>query len=268
MNNDIGSRIMVLRKSKNMTQEALANVLGISPQAVSKWETGTTLPDILLLPIIAEALDTDINALFGLDFGMDPVRHNKNLTKQNIHEEMYNEFFEILQYLWIRDEKESVKEKAKETIEYIKSHRNTQTLILSNLEGNGVYADADIALVFNKDKNDIRKLLENDTAWDVLKRFADDATGTVFKFIIENQDRSFTSSLIAKKCNIDIKSTERALENLIRLKLMERTDVNTDDGIIYVYCTYGSHKKILIYSLLSIAARLGEYSECYMGFMN
>lgn len=43
MNNDIGARIMSLRKSKNMTQEALGNMLGISPQAVSKWETGVSL---------------------------------------------------------------------------------------------------------------------------------------------------------------------------------------------------------------------------------
>ena len=69
-----------------MTQEALGNMLGISPQAVSKWETGTTLPDILLMPIIAEALDTDLNALFGIDsasHGNNGKRH-ENLTKQNI----------------------------------------------------------------------------------------------------------------------------------------------------------------------------------------
>ncbi len=263
MNNDIGARIMVLRKSKNMTQEALANMLGISPQAVSKWETGTTLPDILLLPIIAEALDTDINALFGIDsasHGNNGKRH-ENLTKQNIHEEIYNEFFEMLQVLF------SNKNETKETIDFIKTHRNAQTMVLSNQEGNGVYADADIALAFTKDKNDIYELLENDAARAVLKCFADSETKNVFKFIIENESKSFTSSLIAQKCNIDIKSVETALENLLRINLVGRTDINADDEIIYAYRAWGTHKKVLIYSMLSIAARLGEYSECYMGFI-
>lgn len=263
MNNDIGARIMSLRKSKNMTQEALGNMLGISPQAVSKWETGTTLPDILLMPIIAEALDTDLNALFGIDSAShgNNGKRNENLTKQNIHEEIYNEFFEILQDLFRN------KNETKETIDFIKTHRNAQTMVLSNQEGNGVYADADIALAFTKDKNDIRELLENDAAQRVLKCFADSETKNVFKFIIENEGKSFTSSLISQKCSIDIKSVETALEDLLRISLVGRTDINADDEIIYAYRAWGTHKKVLIYSMLSIAARLGEYSECYMGFI-
>ena len=48
--NNIGERIAKLRKNSGFTQEVLANTLGVSPQTVSKWETGTTMPDILLLP--------------------------------------------------------------------------------------------------------------------------------------------------------------------------------------------------------------------------
>jgi len=46
--NTIGERIAVLRKSKGFTQEELASAIGVSAQSVSKWETGTTMPDILL----------------------------------------------------------------------------------------------------------------------------------------------------------------------------------------------------------------------------
>ena len=48
--NSIGERIAQLRKNSGFTQEILANTLGVSPRTVSKWETGTTMPDILLLP--------------------------------------------------------------------------------------------------------------------------------------------------------------------------------------------------------------------------
>lgn len=53
-----------LRRKKNLTQEQLANLVNVSSQAVSKWETSDTLPDTALLPKIARALDTSIDALF------------------------------------------------------------------------------------------------------------------------------------------------------------------------------------------------------------
>ena len=55
------------RKEKNMTQEELACRLGITPQAISKWENGIGLPDVTLFPLIAEELDISIEALFGVE---------------------------------------------------------------------------------------------------------------------------------------------------------------------------------------------------------
>lgn len=43
-------KIAELRKAKGISQQDLADVLGVSFQSVSKWETGTTMPDITLLP--------------------------------------------------------------------------------------------------------------------------------------------------------------------------------------------------------------------------
>ncbi|MCL2772302.1 MAG: helix-turn-helix domain-containing protein [Oscillospiraceae bacterium] len=60
----IGQIILELRKSKGSTQEELANAVGISPQAVSKWENGST-PDTELLPAIADYFNVPIDRLFG-----------------------------------------------------------------------------------------------------------------------------------------------------------------------------------------------------------
>ena len=61
--NNIGAVISELRKRRGLTQERLAEMVGVSPPAVSKWETGASCPDVALLAPIARALDTDVNAL-------------------------------------------------------------------------------------------------------------------------------------------------------------------------------------------------------------
>ena len=56
-----GAQIAALRKGKGMTQNELGNLLGISFQAVSKWERGETLPDTAILLDLARALDTTVD---------------------------------------------------------------------------------------------------------------------------------------------------------------------------------------------------------------
>ena len=56
MNESIGNRISKFRKAKGLTQEALANLMGVSSQAVSKWETDASCPDITALPQLCRIL--------------------------------------------------------------------------------------------------------------------------------------------------------------------------------------------------------------------
>ncbi len=59
----VGKKIAGLRKEKGMTQDDIAEMLNVSPQAVSKWENDISYPDIMLLPKIAELLGTTIDEL-------------------------------------------------------------------------------------------------------------------------------------------------------------------------------------------------------------
>ena len=63
MNETLGKRITMYRKEKGLRQEDLAEKLGVSPQAVSKWETDQTCPDISLLPQLAKLLDVSVDEL-------------------------------------------------------------------------------------------------------------------------------------------------------------------------------------------------------------
>ena len=60
----IGEKIKELRKVKGISQEALAQVLGVTFQAISKWETGTASPDLSLIPAIASYFGVSIDELF------------------------------------------------------------------------------------------------------------------------------------------------------------------------------------------------------------
>ena len=63
MDMTIGKRIAFLRKEKGLTQEELAQHMGISPQAVSKWENDQTCPDISALPKLARLFGVTVDEL-------------------------------------------------------------------------------------------------------------------------------------------------------------------------------------------------------------
>ncbi len=63
----VGRNIKNARTEKNMTQLELADILGVSYQAVSNWERGNTMPDITKLPEISKTLEIEISTLLGED---------------------------------------------------------------------------------------------------------------------------------------------------------------------------------------------------------
>ena len=67
---EMGALLRKLRQETNMTQRELAEVLCVSPQAVSKWETGAGCPDVGLLAALAERFGVSVERLLGGD--LDP----------------------------------------------------------------------------------------------------------------------------------------------------------------------------------------------------
>ena len=65
MKETFGQRFAKLRKAKNLRQEDIADKIGISPQAVSKWENDISLPDISLLSELSDILSVSLDDLLG-----------------------------------------------------------------------------------------------------------------------------------------------------------------------------------------------------------
>lgn len=91
-----GDNLKQLRKEKNLTQEALADSLGVSFQTVSKWERGETYPDITMLPVIAAIFEISVDGLLGTD------KHQK--------EQKANEYIDLYDNMQLKNAADVLKE--------------------------------------------------------------------------------------------------------------------------------------------------------------
>jgi tellurite methyltransferase len=87
MKDRLANNISRYRKEKGLTQERLAQKLGVTFQAVSKWETTQTLPDISLLPKLSQVLEISVDKLLGY------VSYDKQIS-------IYEEEYKIPEYYW------------------------------------------------------------------------------------------------------------------------------------------------------------------------
>lgn len=92
--NNFCNIIASLRKEKGWTQTTLAEKIGISPQAVSKWECGIGFPDVMLFPVIAEVLSVPIGNLFG-----EKSKEDESMQRNNEYKKEFTACKTITVYL-------------------------------------------------------------------------------------------------------------------------------------------------------------------------
>lgn len=90
-----GEKLKKLRKAKGLTQETLADFLGVSFQAVSKWERNESYPDISILPVLASFFGVTVDSLLG----MDMMENEKKIKKYN---ESYSRFINEQNFVELR----------------------------------------------------------------------------------------------------------------------------------------------------------------------
>ncbi len=71
---NLSENIIRLRRKRKLTQEQLADFVGVTKAAVSKWETAQSIPDILLLPRLASLFDVTVDELIGYQIGRASCR--------------------------------------------------------------------------------------------------------------------------------------------------------------------------------------------------
>jgi len=94
---DIGNKIKLLRQKIGATQEQLGEKIGVSAQSISKWETGMTMPDITLLPILSSELGVTIDELFDLTVEQKLQRMEKRIDiEEEISDDVFYEYENML----------------------------------------------------------------------------------------------------------------------------------------------------------------------------
>ncbi len=140
-----GDNLKRLRKEKELTQETLADFLGVSFQTISKWERGENYPDITMLPTIASFFNVTIDDLLGV---------NKSLEKQKI-----NEYLKLYDDMKLKDLSFTYKKFQKAVKEFPNDYR----ILIRYMEllyevkgfGQGEYKDIskEIASIYEKIQN-------------------------------------------------------------------------------------------------------------------
>ena len=114
---ELGKKIKQYRFKAGLTQDQLAEKLGIAAQSVSKWENGVTMPDITVLPLLAEVFGISIDDLFDLTTEQRLNRiENRMDAEQELPQDVFREYEEFLKGQMTSEE---YKKRATELIAYL-----------------------------------------------------------------------------------------------------------------------------------------------------
>lgn len=250
----VGEKIAELRKQKNMTQEDFGAMLGISAQSVSKWENHVSMPDISLIPIIADTFDITIDELFDKKASIPSVK------TEDMIESAFEKLLKIIfSYFDIGDNFEEYKNS-------INADNDTSTALYTE---NGVlWGNENIGIIYRKSAKDSIPLLKDDEARAYLAMLANESVCKILAYMAENGNKSFTAASVAAKCGITAENAESSLKLLKKHHLAASQTVDLGDETVTVWKKGSSHKMFFIYSMLLLAQKAYTCEDnyyCYRG---
>ena len=256
--NSIGENIAALRKQKGITQEALASAIGVSPQSISKWENNTNMPDIMLLPIIADIFQVSIDNLFG----------RQSAKIDNKSEDAYDlccdAMLETMMSCFYRP---GIDEQFENTLAFYKksleTDSNSRTAIIRK-HGIVYYRTPIGGLILKKPESHWYELLNKPEAIETLNLLADHDFRIALTEIIRTQKTMFTISSLCNRCKIE--NAIALEENFKKSKLFFEKEVDIDDSTVSVYELEQGQRLLLMYAVLTYAAEYNMYKDSYAGY--
>jgi len=258
----IGKNIADLRKNSCMTQEQLAEILGVSSQTISKWENEVTMPDIMLLPVIAACFDITVDELY---CGRKPTKKRQPVDYDDIPEMLYDTVIDLTQRGWVDTVEgkdiEAEKEKMKS---YLAENRKVKTATFSNKRG-AVVATSEIGLL-HRGKANADQLVQEGIGR-VLEVLSKLAVRRVFAYEMENMTKPITAPYAAKQCNISADEATEALELLTEIHVNHPTDVMLDENnFVRMYALNSDESIMYVLMILKTARLIDENEQHYFNY--
>lgn len=240
--------LATLRKKNNLTQEELGAKLGVSAQSISKWENSVSMPDICLLPMIAETLGVSIDELFGINNS-----HSIN-NADDLPKEMHEEIFERINH-WFdtADAKEAYKK-------FAEKHDNVASVFFT--KDGAIFENKNIGVIFPKAPTEAIKLLNDDGAKEFLSVLSDPGVFATIEHLATSKQYATVAS-IANKCALSEKDVRSALEKLKRYQFVNHQCINLEDETVDIWRIQRTHALLFIYTILELAKQASIPADNY-----
>lgn len=258
---NISQNISNLRKQKGVTQEQMAVALNISPQAVSKWETNTSLPDTQLIPVIAEYFDVSIDYLYyGQEYSYSDI-YNKVFSKVAKYSQQSKESYEEALKLFACAHRGVSRWNYKDNDHILSGgpiHFSSENgLSLLSGKGYGTIITRDFFKTITKDTVEF--------AEKIMPVISEKNTILVCLAIISMSDISFGE--MREKLNFDDATLRAALDKLIAAKLViEKKSKHKSLGLTYEINEMYHTCLSIIFATLEMQRYSLKSFSCCMGF--
>lgn len=259
----LSGNIKRLRLEKNLTQEQLATKLGVSAQAVSKWETSETYPDGALLIPLANELEVSLDELFGNE-SVTMADISSKIVKL-IHNTEVTERFNVARDIGWQIERGLFNCRMEIEKKYdpneIKNQKNASYILDDNgftIVSNGkepffsVFPQpAEGYGHFLNDKDDLQKIFAALSHTDTMN--------ALIYLYHKNENYVFESAVLERDCEIANDQINAVIEDLLTLRVVWKQELTINGEARVLYYSRPSHKVI---ALLIMAKELG-YKGAY-----
>ena len=256
--------IAQLRREHSMTQEALAERIGVSPQTVSKWENRTTCPDVALLPVIADVFDVTIDALYGREDARRAI-----LPEQAIDHviDCARETFVGVCYEPERDGSFGAELAAyKRAMMLDARHRS----VIENDRDVLYFRESRGLMALRKPEEGWNTLFDREDVAEILRLIADADFRRAMQTVIRKRLLTFTLPSLAKQCGVA--DGETLADKLMASGLFVKRELMIDEApLTYYELAQGERRLFLLYAVLAFAQEYADYQGvhyCFIGNMN
>ena len=260
----LSANIKRLRLEKNLTQEQLATKLGVSAQAVSKWETSETYPDGALLVPLANELEVSLDEIFGND-SVTMADISSKIVKL-IHNTEATERFNVARDIGWQIERGLFNCRMEIEKKYdpneIKNQKNASYILDDNgftIVSNGIEPffsvfpqPAEGYGHFLNDKDDLQKIFAALSHTDTMN--------ALIYLYHKAENYVFESSVLAKDCDIPSDRMEAVLDDLLLLKIMWKQNLTINGEERTLYYSRPSHKIMALFIMAREIGYKGAYS--------